>query len=70
MKKKFLPLMLLLAVLALVLASCGGGEEEPAAEEAQFNVAIVMPNPLGDRSFIDSSARGIERANAELPVDA
>jgi len=70
MKKNFWPLMLLLVVLALVLASCGGGEEEPAAEEPQFNVAIVMPNPLGDRSFIDSSARGIERANAELPVDA
>jgi basic membrane protein A len=29
---------------------------------------LVTPNPLGDRSFIDASARGIKKANEELPV--
>jgi basic membrane protein A len=42
--------------------------EEPVAEEPQFTCALITPNPLGDRSFIDASARGIEKANAELPV--
>ena len=46
-------------------------EAAPAAEEAaepEFTCALITPNPLGDRSFIDSSARGIEQANEELPV--
>ncbi len=42
--------------------------EEPVVEEPQFTCALITPNPLGDRSFIDASARGIEKANAELPV--
>ena len=41
---------------------------EEAAAEPEFTCALITPNPLGDRSFIDSSARGIEQANAELPV--
>ncbi|MGD2048625.1 MAG: BMP family ABC transporter substrate-binding protein [Chloroflexota bacterium] len=45
--------------------------EEPAEEapaESDFSFALVMPNPLGDRSFIDSSNRGAERAMEELGV--
>jgi basic membrane protein A len=46
--------------------------EEEVAEEApadsDFSFALVMPNPLGDRSFIDSSNRGAERAIEELGV--
>jgi len=62
--------MLLAAMLVVVsLAGCGGGGQTEESE-AEFTAAIVMPNPLGDRSFIDSSARGIDRANEELPVDA
>jgi basic membrane protein A len=34
----------------------------------KFTCALITPNPLGDRSFIDASARGIAKANAELPV--
>jgi basic membrane protein A len=56
-----------LSVLTLVLTGCGGATATPAA--AQFTCALITPNPLGDRSFIDSAARGIERANADLPVD-
>jgi basic membrane protein A len=41
--------------------------EEPTAEPmAEFHFALITPNPLGDRSFIDASARGVERANTEL----
>jgi basic membrane protein A and related proteins len=44
-------------------------EAAPAPTEApKFTCALITPNPLGDRSFIDSSARGIEQANKELPV--
>ncbi len=44
-------------------------EAAPAEEETVITCALITPNPLGDRSFIDSAARGIERANEELPVD-
>ena len=43
-------------------------QEAAPVEEPKFTCALITPNPLGDRSFIDSSARGIEQANAELPV--
>jgi basic membrane protein A len=55
----------------MVLTACGGAApatEAPATQAAQFTCALITPNPLGDRSFIDASARGIERANQELPV--
>ncbi|KAA3648274.1 MAG: BMP family ABC transporter substrate-binding protein [Chloroflexi bacterium] len=72
--KKRLTLIALMLIFAVLLASCGGaadtGGDEGGEEAAAFNAAIVMPNPLGDRSFIDSSARGIEQANSELDVDA
>lgn len=72
MNKRLLLTVFILLIGAL-LAACGG--EEPAdttdeGGEATHTAAIVMPNPLGDRSFIDSSARGIEQANNELPVTA
>src|SRR5262245_29208890 len=50
---------------------------EPTAAPAQataapaagnFSFAIVFPGPRGDRSFIDASARGAERAISELGV--
>lgn len=49
--------------------------EQPAAEEPteepmmEFHFALITPNPRGDRSFIDASVRGVERANAELGLD-
>ena len=53
-------------------AAPAADEAAPAADEAaaepEFTCALITPNPLGDRSFIDSSARGIEQANADLPV--
>jgi basic membrane protein A len=72
MKKSTFLILSLLVVTSLVLTACGGAApatEAPATEAAQFTCALITPNPLGDRSFIDASARGIARANAELPVN-
>jgi len=66
MKNRLLFVWSLLAVAAVVLTSCAPAA--PATEAAKFTCALITPNPLGDRSFIDASARGIERANKELPV--
>lgn len=50
--------------------TAAGESDEAAAEPAasDFSFALVLPNPLGDRSFIDSSARGAEEAQEELGV--
>jgi basic membrane protein A len=58
----------LLVVFALILVGCNAGGEESAAETSDFSFALVLPNPLGDRSFIDSSNRGAEQAIEELGV--
>jgi len=73
MKKSLFFVLSLLVVASLVLTACGAtpaapATEAPAAAAPQFTCALITPNPLGDRSFIDASARGIEKANAELPV--
>ncbi|MDO9545579.1 MAG: BMP family ABC transporter substrate-binding protein [Pelolinea sp.] len=81
MKKRMLLVLTVLLIGSLLITACGPAateeapaeeavavEEEVAAEEPVLTCALITPNPLGDRSFIDSSARGIERANAELPV--
>jgi basic membrane protein A and related proteins len=70
MKKRLLFVLSLLMVASMVLSACGAAPatEAPATEAAQFTCALITPNPLGDRSFIDASARGIEKADAELPV--
>ena len=71
MKKRLLFVLSFLMVASMVLSACGAAPatEAPATEAAQFTCALITPNPLGDRSFIDASARGVEKANAELPVD-
>jgi len=64
-----------LVAASLVLSACAPAastaapEVEPTAETPKTTCALITPNPRGDRSFIDSAVRGIERANAELPVD-
>ena len=75
MKNRIWLLVSLLLVFSLLMTACGSAEEAPAAEEPAaaeevtedvITAALITPNPLGDRSFIDSSARGAERANEEL----
>jgi basic membrane protein A and related proteins len=71
MKKSLLFVWSLLGVASLILSACGAtpaATEPPAAAAPQFTCALITPNPLGDRSFIDASARGIKKANEELPV--
>jgi len=70
MKIRLWHLISILCIAALALAACG-----PAAtaaptptETPKFKFALVLPNPRGDRSFIDASARGAEKAISELPV--
>jgi basic membrane protein A and related proteins len=41
----------------------------PAGDSSDVSFAIILPNPRGDRSFIDSAAAGAERAIAELGVE-
>jgi len=65
-KKLFLLTLLIVAALALV--SCApAGPGAGGAEEFKF--VLITPNPLGDRSFIDAAARGVERANEELGLN-
>ncbi len=66
MNKKLLSVVLLLFVVVGVAFSAGASEK--ATQTDKITVAVVMPSPLGDRSFVDSAAKGVERANAELPV--
>jgi basic membrane protein A and related proteins len=80
MRTKFWQLVSLFIVAALLLTSCQPAQQPaapqaPAAEaqepaQPSFSVALITPNPLGDRSFIDSSARGMEMARNELGVRA
>lgn len=39
-----------------------------SAPTSAFSFALITPNPRGDRSFIDASARGAEKAMADLKV--
>ncbi|MBW4436459.1 MAG: BMP family ABC transporter substrate-binding protein [Pleurocapsa minor GSE-CHR-MK-17-07R] len=43
-------------------------EAAPAPDNSDISFTIILPNPRGDRSFIDSAAAGAERAIAELGV--
>jgi basic membrane protein A len=43
-------------------------EATPAPDNSKISFEIILPNPRGDRSFIDSAAAGAERAIKELGV--
>ncbi len=75
MKTRLWHLVSILCVAAIALAACGGAAAPtttpvpPTPTEApKFKFALVLPNPRGDRSFIDASARGAEKAMKDLPV--
>ncbi len=58
-----------LLIAGLLLAACGQQPADDGGDGESFRFALITPNPLGDRSFIDASARGVERANSELGLN-
>lgn len=62
--KKLWALITLLLISLMVLTACSSAAPDEA--KADFKFTLITPNPLGDRSFIDASARGVEMANEEL----
>jgi len=75
-------LMLGLLALTMTVASAQDDAVDPCladtaeateatapADNSDFSFEIILPNPRGDRSFIDSAAAGAERAIAELGVE-
>ncbi len=58
-------------VTAGLLASVSAGAvmAQEYTKENPLKVAIVVHGTLGDKSFLDSAAVGLARAEAELPVD-
>lgn len=63
MKKIFTLLFVAVVSLSMIFAA---GANEAAAKDEKVTVAVVIPSPLGDRSFCDSANEGVKRANAEL----
>jgi basic membrane protein A len=78
-----LTLMLLVSALFLTTSTfaqdaeyvdeCAAAEETTteavtAPDNSDISFSIILPNPRGDRSFIDSAAAGAERAIEELGV--
>jgi basic membrane protein A len=68
MRRKLGTMVLLLLVVSTMVFAAGRTEEK--VQDDKVTVAVVMPSPLGDRSFVDSAAKGVQRANEELPVRA
>ncbi len=75
-RKKWLLLLGVLLMLGLALAACGGQEsaatEGGAAEgsEEPLKVVLLINGVLGDKSFFDSAARGIRRAEKDFNIKA
>lgn len=59
----------LLAIGLLTSVSAGAVFAQEYTEENPLKVALVVHGNLGDKSFFDSAAAGVEKAEAELPVD-
>jgi basic membrane protein A len=68
MKSRFWFVISMILVFTLALSACGPADD--GGDEDVVTAALLTPNPLGDRSFIDSAGRGIDQANEELPVSA
>lgn len=68
MRRAFLVAMLVLIVSAFAFA--GGQGEEAAGGEDTLRVALYLNGTLGDKSFFDSAARGVEMAEEQLGITA
>lgn len=59
----------LLGLAALALIGCGaGGSDEPSSDALKVGI-VYDSGGLGDKSFNDSAARGIEKSKSDLGVD-
>jgi basic membrane protein A and related proteins len=64
--------VLILSVITLMVLSTmsvfAGGDKEAAAGEDKVKVVLYVNGTLGDKSFFDSAARGIDQAVKELGI--
>ncbi|SNS89851.1 nucleoside-binding protein [Anaerovirgula multivorans] len=74
MKKMMTWIMIMVLITGMMLTGCtksaDTGTPDTAEGEEAVKVALVVAGGLGDRSFYDSSNEGIERAKAELGIEA
>ena len=68
MKSKFLSILGLLAITALVLTSCAPAAEE-ASGEGTLKVINLINGVLGDKSFFDSAERGVKKASEDFDIE-
>ena len=59
----------LLAASLLASVSASAVLAQDYTEENPLKVALVVHGNLGDKSFFDSAAAGLDKAEADLPVD-
>jgi basic membrane protein A len=68
MKSKFLSILGLLAIAALVLTSCAPAAEETSTE-GTLKVINLINGVLGDKSFFDSAERGVKKAAEDFDIE-
>jgi len=68
MKNKFLSILGLLAIAALVLTSCAPAAEE-ASGDGSLKVINLINGVLGDKSFFDSAERGVKKASEDFDIE-
>lgn len=77
MKRTLALLVLVLFAVAMLFVGCQKGEEEKAAAEGEkeakgsdLRVVLYLNGTLGDKSFFDSAARGVDMAEEEFGIQA
>ena len=68
MKKAVLLLSVLILLLAPAVVFAGGQQDKAAAGGEKLKVVLYVNGNLGDKSFFDSAARGVNRAVEELGI--
>ncbi|MBI9044255.1 MAG: BMP family ABC transporter substrate-binding protein [Anaerolineaceae bacterium] len=72
MKTKVLVLVIVMLLVASVFAGCkpaAAEEAAPAAEDGAIKVVNLLNGVQGDKSFFDSSVRGVTKAEGELGLE-
>ena len=66
MRNKLFLLFSLLIIAGMLLAACGGDEATEVTSDDAVKVVSLVNGVLGDKSFFDSSERGVRQAEDEL----